>query len=83
MGSDNERHDNIVKRIDDEESSSEEDLDKDLEGLIDNDEEIDEMGYLRVLDKVRKDFDKEDKKVTFQPPPITPIESNESDPKSL
>jgi hypothetical protein len=40
-------------------------LDKDLEGLIDNDEEMDEMGYLRVLDKVRKDFVKQDKKVTF------------------
>ena len=40
LGSDNERHDNIVKNIDsDEDSEGSSDLDKDLEDLIDNEEE--------------------------------------------
>lgn len=56
LGSDDERHDHVVKKIadSDKEDLSDDDLDKDLEGLIDNDEEISDTDYLRVLDKVRK-----------------------------
>ena len=45
LGSDNERHDNIVKQIESDEDGDSSDLDKDLEDLIDNEEEMDDLMY--------------------------------------
>lgn len=61
LGSDHEYNDNVIKKITGENSDSDDHEFEDIEDLINNEDLVDEeLGYQRIMDKIRRDHAKSD-----------------------